>query len=86
VAAQRERVEPITYWVVVGGEQTEFGLPMKLSQLKYGITGKIPDGMLIRVSTIDRDTNHAYQIQDQFIADLTSSLPLAERDRVLGSM
>lgn len=39
----------------------------KLLELSNGLTRKIPDGMLIRVSSIDSDTSRAYQVQERFI-------------------
>ena len=84
VAAQGARNEPITYWVVVGNQQTQFGLRMKLAQLRYTLTGVIPDGMLIRVSSIDRDDQGAYEDQTAFIRAMLASLRSAERERITG--
>jgi len=38
--------------------------------LKYGLTGKIPDGLLFRISSIQADEAQAYQTQDEFARDL----------------
>lgn len=84
VAAQGARNEPITYWVVVGNQQTQFGLRMKLAQLRYTLTGIIPDGMLIRVSSIDRDESGAYENQTDFIKAMLASLRDNERERITG--
>lgn len=84
VAAQGPRNEPITYWVVVGGQQTEFGLRMKLAQMRYTLTGVIPDGMLVRVSSIDRDETGAYDNQTDFIRSMLAAMREAERERITG--
>lgn len=84
VAAQGPRNEPITYWVVVGNQQTQFGLSMKLAQLRYSLTGVVPDGMLIRVSSIDPDEEGAYEDQTDFIRDMVASLQGAQRERITG--
>lgn len=86
VASLGNRYEPITYWVVVGDELTEFGLRHKLTTLKYGLTGRIPDGMLIRVSSIDRDEGHAFQLQDQFIQSMLAALTAKDQVRLLGAL
>lgn len=84
VAAQGPRNEPITYWVVVGNEQTQFGLRMKLAQMRYTLTGVIPDGMLVRVSSIDRDDDDAYANQTDFIRAMLASVSDNERERITG--
>jgi hypothetical protein len=43
------------------------------------------DGMLVRVSSIDRDTPRAYRKQFDFTAALAESMPAAERARLFGS-
>ena len=84
VAAQGARNEPITYWVVVGDQQTQFGLKMKLAQMRYTLTGVIPDGMLVRVSSIDRDESGAYDNQTDFIRAMLASMRDNERERITG--
>lgn len=84
VAAQGRRNEPITYWVVVGDEQTQFGLRMKLAQMRYTLTGVIPDGMLVRVSSIDPDETGAYENQADFIRSMLAGMRDAERERITG--
>lgn len=86
VASHGPRVEPITYWVVVGDTATEFGTQMKFAQLRYNITGVIPDGMLVRVSSIDRDENSAFNKQEKFILELLNSLTEPYRIRVMGKL
>jgi EpsI family protein len=84
VASQGPRVEPITYWIVIGDEVTQGGLQHKLVQLKYGLTGRIPDGMLVRVSSIDRNDTRAYQLQDQFLSSMLDAISPENRVRFAG--
>ena len=84
VAAQGPRNEPITYWVVVGDQQTQFGLRMKLAQMRYTLTGVVPDGMLVRVSSIGRDNQGAYEDQAGFIQAMLSAMRDSERERLTG--
>lgn len=85
VAAQGQRVEPITYWTTVGDTVAVNGLKWKLQQLKYGLTGKIPDGLLFRISSIQGDDAKAYHIQDAFARDLLKALPPSGRQRIIGN-
>lgn len=85
VAAQGQRVEPITYWTTVGDAVAVNGVKWKLQQLKYGLTGKIPDGLLFRISSIQADDIKAFQSQDAFARDLLKALPPSGRQRIIGS-
>ena len=84
LAVKGNRNEPITYWVTVGDKAVLPGLEQKMQQLKYGLTGKIPDGMLVRVSSIDQDTDNAYKVQDFFIRDLLLAVLNKDRLRLIG--
>lgn len=82
LAQKGPRNEPITYWVTVGGRATPTGLQQKLEQLSYGLKGKVPDGMLVRVSSIDRDEARAYRAQAEFVQDLLAALRDSDRGRL----
>lgn len=85
VAVQGPRIEPITYWTTVGGQVEVSSLRWKLRQLKFGLTGKIPDGLLFRVSSIQADESQAYRIQDDFTRDLIKAMKPEERKRIIGA-
>lgn len=85
-AIQGPRNEPITYWITIGDKATLPGLGRKLTQLSYGLTGKIPDGMLIRVSSISPNTNQEYQLQDQFVNEMLDAVDPAQRVRLTGEL
>lgn len=79
------RVEPLTYWLVVGDKVPTTRTQQKFAQLAYGLTGRIPDGMLVRVSTIDADEKRAYQVQDAFLRDMVGHIDPAQQARILGA-
>lgn len=79
-----QRYEPVTYWTVVGDRATLGGVDKKLIEMSYGLKGVIVDGLLFRVSSIDRDTAHAYALQDEFVGQLLASLSAAQRRRLAG--
>lgn len=84
VAQQGTRVEPITYWMTVGDYAVRSTLEHKLAQLRYGLTGTVPDGLLVRVSSIGRNAEGAYEDQRVFVEALMSSLPSEDRRRLVG--
>ena len=84
IATQGNRNEPITYWVVVGDKAILSGMKQKFAQLSYGLTGKVPDGFLVRVSSIDRDRQGAYQQQEEFIKSMLGAMNEKDRARIVG--
>lgn len=86
VAGHGARNEPISYWLVVGRNITDFGLQHKLATLKYGLTGRIPDGMLVRVSSVDDDEARSFAMQDRFVRELLAGLSAQHRQHLLGAM
>jgi EpsI family protein len=85
VARMDARVEPITYWLVVGDRITEFGYPQRAQAIRYGLRGIVPDGMLFRVSSISGDAAQAYEIQQRFVEEMMRSLPAPAQARLLGA-
>ena len=85
IATQGQRIEPITYWTTIGDKVAVNGLKWKLQQLKYGLTGKIPDGLLFRISSIQADDAKAYQTQDIFTRDLLKAMSPSGRERIIGN-
>jgi EpsI family protein len=75
LTAEREsRFEPISYWMRVGNDITTGVIDRQLIRLKYGLRGMIPDGALIRVSTIGLPEDASYKLQEQFIRDLLGAI------------
>ncbi|TFW16407.1 exosortase-associated protein EpsI, B-type [Duganella callida] len=85
VASQGARVEPITYWITVGNHTIDPGVSQKLQQLRYGLAGQVPDGMLVRVSSIETDAPHAYGLQQRFVNDMLAHVSPTARQRLIGS-
>jgi len=79
------RQEPITYWTTIGDRVVTTGIQKKLVEMSFGLGGKIPDGMLIRVSSIDGDSKRAYEIQSEFSVALVGALPNEYRKRLIGT-
>ena len=61
VAKQGTRNEPITYWVRMGDSVTRGWFEQKLARFRYLVTGKVPDALLFRVSTISDDVQDSYR-------------------------
>lgn len=84
VATLGNRIEPITYWITVGDRVVNSGVKRKLAQIRYGIAGSIPDGMLVRSSSIGRDTEDAYLLHESFLREMLSAIRAEDRQRIVG--
>lgn len=80
------RKEPITYWTTIGEQVVVGGIQKKLVEMRFGLGGKIPDGMLIRLSSIDGDTRRAYEIQSQFAEAMVGAVAVEHRKHLIGAL
>lgn len=84
VARMGARHEPVSYWFVVGEQTVVSGTEQKLAQLRHGLRGVIPDGMLVRVSNLDREPERAFEHQREFVVAMLAGMSPADRLRVAG--
>lgn len=80
----RQRFEPVTYWTMIGEQPVLKGTTKKLAEMRYSLRGEIPDGLLFRVSSIDRDTTRAFALQDAFLSELVAALDAKSLPRLTG--
>jgi EpsI family protein len=85
VATQGPRIEPITYWVMIGDSAVRGNMEQHIARLKYGLTGKIPYGMLVRVSTISANESQSYRTEEQFVRDMLGAVPAQYRRVLIGA-
>lgn len=81
---QADRLEKVTYWTTVGDQIVLGKVQKKLVEMSYGLNGKIPDGILFRVSSLDSNRERAYARQEEFVRALMGSVTPATRTRLIG--
>lgn len=84
VASKIGRIEPITYWALIGDTVAAKNWQEKVRQIKYALNRQIPDGLLFRVSSINTDAERAYKLHEQFANDLITGIPSELRPRLVG--
>jgi EpsI family protein len=84
-ATKEGRFEPISYWMRVGNDIATGVFDRELARAKYGLRGLIPDGALMRVSTVGLAEDVSYRLQDKFIRDLIAAIPPENRKFFVGS-
>jgi EpsI family protein len=79
------RPEPITYWTLLGDEVVADPGEFRRRQFMYGLRGRILDGLLFRLSSIDPRQERAWQLHAEFAALLDRQLAPEARRRVMGA-
>lgn len=86
-ANRQGRVEPISYWVVMGHHIVNGGPGDRRNvRFIYGFEGLIPDGTFFRVSSIGKDVAREHALQERFVRDLFASVDGATKARLTGTM
>ena len=78
------RSEPVTYWLTVGDQVIRSKLDKRIAEIRLGLTGQIPDGLLFRVSSIDSDSTRGFAMHQKFVADMMSAVPATTRKQLSG--
>jgi len=86
VALRGERVEPVTYWFTMGDRVVLGRLERLQAQVASGLRGRIPDGLLVRVSSLDTDPARAHAAQARFVAALAAAVPTQHAARLVGAV
>lgn len=84
IASKGLRIEPITYWVVIGDRVVSSAWEMKKVKFDYTLKREVPDGFLVRISNISSQTKDAYKLQESFAAQMIEEIPADKRQVLIG--
>jgi EpsI family protein len=84
-AVRGARSEPVTYWLTMGDRVVLGRLERLKVQLASGLAGRLPDGMLVRVSSIGDDVPRAHAAQQSFVAAALAAMPASDAARLVGT-
>jgi EpsI family protein len=84
IATREERLEPISYWMRIGYDNSNGNWARQALKLGYGLRGWIPDGALFRVSTLGIPPEEGFKVQEKFIRDLLNSVDPQTREFMIG--
>ena len=82
LAENNEFQEAVTYWIRIGDIYSENGWQSRLYIFVSGLMGNIPDGVLVRVSSIignDKSGAENFKLNQEFLYSLITSMPADER-------
>ena len=77
VTKNLSRLEPVTYWIRIGDTISMSAWQSRVRILTEGLKGRIPDGILVRVSQAvptTADPNSSFRVQESFLKDLFLSV------------
>jgi EpsI family protein len=83
-AVRGARSEPVTYWFTMGDRVVLSRMERLRVQVSEGLRGRVPDGFLVRVSSISDEPAKAYAAQQSFLAAALEAVPAAQAWRLVG--
>jgi EpsI family protein len=88
VARNDRRLEPVTYWIRIGDKFVKNAWETRGTIFQEGIRGRVPDGILVRVSSVSSQGNNLaadYSLHDAFVTDLLRELDPQIKRMLVGS-
>jgi EpsI family protein len=83
-ASSDTRVEQVLYWTRIGDMIPTTWTSQRLAVIRSNLNGAIPDGLLVRLSTVANDPAQAQQALKSFAATMLSEMPAATRRMLIG--
>ena len=84
VAQQRNRIEPVSYWLTLGDLVITDRYERFAHLLRLSLSRQTSDGFLVRVSSIDNVPPRAFDKQLAFMDELFAAMPPADVVRLAG--
>jgi EpsI family protein len=78
------RVEPLTYWIVLGEDVVVDSWQGRWRHLQWSLRGTVPDGLLVRLSSLDDDAPRAFAMHDALARELVAAVDAGFRPRLAG--
>jgi len=83
-ATSDTRVEQVLYWTRIGDMIPTSWYGQRLSVIRSNLAGMIPDGLLVRLSTVSIDPVQAQQTLKTFAAAMLGAMPPTTRRMLIG--
>lgn len=78
------RVEQVLYWTRIGELVPTSWWGQRLAVVRANLHGQIPDGLLVRLSTVSSDADQAQATLKKFARAMIETMPLAHRRMLIG--
>lgn len=84
VATTEQRTESIVYWARMGEVLPQTGGQQRMARLDNAVQGYVPDGILVRCSTVG-DPEAAFKLVDRFVTAMLHAVPKDKRPALVGT-
>ena len=84
-ATAEARVEPIVYWTRIGDSLPTSGREQRETKLEQQFAGIIPDGILVRMSTVAEPSPATFAELRKFAAAMVGAVAPADRPALIGT-
>lgn len=83
-ASSSDRIEQLLYWTRIGDALPTTWFDQRMAVAKANLSGQIPDGVLVRISTISPERS-SIAVLDQFAMALINSIPVSAKSVLVGN-
>lgn len=78
------RLEPVTYWTLLGGEPVADSSESRWRRLGFAFRRRLADGLLVRVSSINIEPTAAFELHRRFADSLVRSMSAHDQALIAG--
>lgn len=86
IANSDTRVEQVLYWTRIGDLVPTGWWSQRLAVVRSNLHGTIPDGLLVRLSTVSNDAAQAQATLKTFARAMIEAMPMASRRMLIGPL
>lgn len=83
IATTQERSENIVYWTRMGNLLPQTGGEQRMARLENAVKGYVPDGILVRCSTVG-ESGPGFKLADRFVGEMLRAVAPAKRPPLVG--
>ncbi len=84
-ASAPQRIEQVLYWTRIGEHLPTDGREQRIAKLEDQFAGVIPDGVLVRISTIGDDPSEGLALNRRFAMEMMSAMAPIDRPMLIGT-
>ena len=85
IATSDQRTEQILYWTRIGEHLPVTGAEQRWARLRTEMTGTVPDGVLVRISSLGTDRQRGLELNRRLAAELMLTVSPAARRVLIGT-
>lgn len=84
-AVKSDRIEHVLYWTRLGEALPRSIKEQRTARFRSQLSGVIPDGVLVRISSLVSDPSAALTLSKQFVGDLVKAVQAPSRPALIGT-